>query len=346
MATSQGSEPVQGQPAPQREASAGLIVVSTRGDGRVLLLDPDTGATVATIEAGIGLHEIACAPDASLAVGSAYGSGPQHSVPDRRLCVVDLARVGAAQPGMPSLSSTIDLVTEAGVEHPRPNDLAIRPDGRRALVTSEVRDALLEVDLVERRIVREIPHGVAAGHMLAVTPDWKRAFVPGVRDGTVAVIDLDAGTVVARIPTAVGAEGIACSPDGRHVWVACNRAGSITAIDAVGLTPIETFSCEGFPFRVRFTPDGRSVLVSCPQAGVVRVYDVASRTQRGAIATEAMPTSLAVEPGGTRACVVAAATGTVQILDLVGLKVERTIPAGPQADGLAWSAARATAAAK
>lgn len=348
----------------QRQAASGVIVVSTRGDGRILVIDPEDGTTITAIDAGIGLHEIAGSADGRLAVGSAYGEGPRHQTPDKRLCVIDLTTGAVAR--------TFDLVTAAGVEHVRPNDLVVLGDGRRALVTSEVRRAILEVDVVDGRIVREIAHGVPAAHMLAVTPDGRRAFVSSVSDAAVVAIDVASGEVVGTVPAEAGAEGIACSPDGTQVWVANNRAGSITVIDAVALEPLATIPSTGFPFRVRFTSDGRSVLVSCPQANVVRVYDAATHLLRGEIATAAAPTSLAVEPvaksaasgkgeqetsgssshseepGQTkessasraatapRACVVCAGAGSIAILNLDTLTVERTIPVGPGADGMAW----------
>lgn len=316
---------------------AGLLVVSTRGNGRTLLIDPVSGAVGSTIEAGIGLHEIASAPDGSLAVGSAYGAGPRHQTPDKRLCVLDLASG--------TLLRTVELVDAKGLEHFRPNDLVFLPGSRRVLVTSEVRTSLLEVDVVEGRIVREIQHGLPAGHMLAVTPDGRRAFVPSVHAGTVAAIDLEKGEVIATIAAGVGAEGVACSPDGAQAWVANNRAGSITVIDVATLSPLATFPAAGFPFRVRFTPDGRRVLVTCPQANVVRVYDAMTREIRGEIATDPAPTSIAVEPGGSRACVVSAASGRVQVLDLETMTVALSVDAGPEADGLAWARAMSPSAA-
>ena len=98
-------------------AAADTLLVSNRGDATVQLIDTETGETVSTIKAGVGAHEFAVSPDGRVIVGSCYGSGPRHQVPDQRLVVVNL--------DAPDDVRMIDLG-----DHPRPNDLRFHPDGR------------------------------------------------------------------------------------------------------------------------------------------------------------------------------------------------------------------------
>lgn len=318
------------QNEPALPPRTGTIIVSTRGDTHIVLFDGATLTRSARFDVGLGAHEIACSPDGALAVGSAYGSGPKHQTPDRRLFVINLAERAVAR--------VIDL----GEDHPRPNDMVFDPDGRHVLCTSEVRKSLIRVDVQDGKVVHEYPYGVRAGHMLAATADRSRAFVPSIPDGIVTVIDLATGKVAGSVPAAFGAEGIACSSDGSRVWVGNNRSNSISVIDGQALAPIDTFEAEGFPFRLRFTPDDSRVVVSFPMAGEVRVYNEKARHIEAVITvgdepSRGAPTSLALSPDARFVATTCDNLGTVAVLDLNDSTTAAMLDAGPTPDGLAWS---------
>lgn len=308
---------------------AGVLVVATRGDNKVSILDAATGQATATIDAGIGAHELAVSPDGSIAVGSAYGSGPGHQTPDNRLIVVDLKT--------PVLVRTIDLG-----EHKRPNDLVILADNRHALCTSEVKKALLKVDLVGGSIVQTVALEHPAGHMLTALPGADRAYVAHVMPGGVSIVNLKEGAVEAFIETAFGAEGIAISPDGSRLWVANNRSMSISIIDTQTNKVIKTITSEGFPFRVRFTPDGRKVVVSHPMSGELKVFNAADAELIGAAdikegGNSLGPTSIAISGCGRFAFAACEKAGRIVTVDLQTLQSTCDHHVGPGPDGLAWA---------
>ncbi len=308
---------------------AGVIVVATRGNNTVTILDAATGQAAATIDAGVGAHELAVSPDGSIAVGSAYGSGPGHKTPDNRLIVVDLKTR--------ALVRTIDLG-----EHQRPNDLVILADNRHALCTSEVKKALLKIDLVGGTIVKTIALEHPAAHMLTALPDSDRAYVAHVMPGGVSVVNLKNGTVEAFIETAIGAEGIAVSPDGSRLWVANNRAMSISIIDTTTNEVIKTIASEGFPFRVRFTPDGQKVVISHPMSGQLKVFNAADNELIGAADIKEGghslgPTSIAISGCGRYAFAACEKAGRIITVDLDTLKSIGDHRVGPGPDGLAWA---------
>ncbi len=312
------------------DALADTVIVSTRSDNALVLMNGDCGKELARFDAGLGAHEIAVSPDGAFAIGAAYGSGEQHKTPDQRLFLIDIRAQKVAR--------VIDL----GPEHPRPNDLVFMPDNRHVLATSEVNRSIIKVDTSRGEVVRVHAHGEPGGHMLAVAPDFKRAYVSCVPGGMVAVIDLDTGEVIKKVKTGVGAEGIAVSPDGKRIWCANNRSHTISVIDSETLEVAHTIQSHGFPFRVRFTPDGAHVLVTHPMVDTLRVFDAATYEQVADISCakdggKSAPTSLAVSPDGARAFVVCAAMGKVGVINLIDKKLESHAAAGPGADGLAVS---------
>ncbi|MEZ6232812.1 MAG: YncE family protein [Phycisphaerales bacterium] len=335
-------------PAPRN----GHIVVSTRADGSIVLIDPATFRVSHRDLAPVGLHEIAASSDGRLVVGSAYGSGPRHQTPDQRLLVITLPDLDPRTDDAPSIGPLINL----GDANARPNDLAFLPGDTRVVCTSEMARTLLILDIEAAlnaapdpdtlevgpdAIATTIPIRTRAGHMLAITPDGSRAFVPSVSDRTVTTVDLATGQVLATTVAADGAEGVAASPDASTVWVACHRAETLAIIDAATGQRTHTLDCPGYPFRVRFTPDATRVVVSCPGDNRVRIFDAATRVLAHTIdvGQGTLPTSVAVSPDGAFAAVVCASADAVSVIDLAEGRVLSRVQVGAIPDGLAWAPA-------
>jgi DNA-binding beta-propeller fold protein YncE len=298
------------------------LLVATRGDNRITVLDGDNLEALATVELGLGAHELAIAPDGRLAAGAAYGGpGPGHQPPDQRL--------------------GIDLG-----EHVRPNDLAFWPDGRHLLVTSEVRGALLLVDAQEGELLEAWDLGDTTGHMLAYAPraqsasDRGRAFVSHVISGQVSVVDAGNGEVLSRVPAAVGAEGIACTSDGSRVWCANNRSNSITVFDGNDGRVLHTLEAPGFPFRVKCSPDDRRIAVSFPMANQVAVFDALTAEEQarfdlGDVGSNPAPQDLDFDREGERVFIACPGIECVVAWDVELDQIGPVFEAGPILDPIA-----------
>ncbi|MDX2114307.1 MAG: hypothetical protein SFZ24_01630 [Planctomycetota bacterium] len=303
------------------------VVYSTRGDNRVHIVSASDLSAVASIDVGLGAHELAVSDDGRWLLGSAYGGpGPGHQPADSRLVVVDLARR--------AVHRTIDLG-----ELKRPNDIAFLGGTSEALVTVEMPPRLLRVDAAKGTFAT-LELSRQAGHMVAESGGV--AWVAHVVPGGVTPVDVGewkAGTVI-DVPD--GAEGIAASPDGSVVWVACNRSDRLVIVDARERKVVREMECAGFPFRVRFAPDGGTVAVSLPKAGSVGLFDAAEpeRGRRVRVGAEggagSAPLSIAFTPDGRR--VAAQCAGPREEIVLVdvetGKVAHRAAAAGPMADAL------------
>jgi DNA-binding beta-propeller fold protein YncE len=332
----------------------GHIIVSTRGDTNLVLIDPVTLTESARVQAPVGLHEIAASPDGRRAVGAAYGSGPRHQTPDQRLLAISLPDLNEFTDDAMTLGPLIDL----GREHPRPNDLVFLPDSRHAWCTSEINESVLKIDLDalppetginepanagdhSAAIVRHLPYGAPAGHMFAVSSDFARCYIPSVADGTVTVLDLESGAVLATPEAGPRAEGVAAAPDGSTVWIGCHGNDTIAVLDAASNEIAHRFDAPGTPFRLRFTADSARVVVSFPSADEVRIFDAATREVVTTISLEPgdAPTSIALSPDNTMIAIVCAGTQDVAIADLATGEIKARVTVGPTPDGLAWAPA-------
>jgi len=325
-------------------APAGTLVVLNKSAASASLVDLASGREVARIPVGDGPHEAAPSPDGRLVAITNYG----NKMPGNSLSVID---VGAAR-----LVSTVVLDS-----YQRPHGLQFL-DQRRVVVTAEAQASVLVVDVVAGRIEQAIVTGQRVSHMVAAAPDGGRAFVANIGSGSVSVLDLRAGTAVADIPTGQGAEGVDVSPDGREVWVSNRGADTITVIDAGSLKPLATLPAAGFPIRVRFDPAGARAFVTVPRDDAVLVFDRHSRTLERRIALPAaavqtegrllgamfgrstVPIGVVTDASGLRVYVAQANADQVAEFDAGSGTLLRTLPAGKEPDGLAWSPVRAGSA--
>ena len=94
----------------------------------------------------------------------------------------------------------------------------------------------------------------------------------------------------------------------------------------------------GVAYGTAPTPDGRFLIMALPGLNQVGVLDLQSMEVVRTLDVPKAPQEVLVRPDGRVAYVSCDASGQVAVIDLVEWKVERLIPAGPMADGLAWAA--------
>jgi YVTN family beta-propeller protein len=324
------------------EGPGGTLIVLNKSDATASLIDRRTGEEVATLPTGIGPHEVAVSPDGRLAVVGNYG----QREPGHTLTAIDV-------PGR-RVTGTIDLR-----DYHRPHGMVFMPDGKRLVVTAEVEQKLLVVDVAAGEVVHAIDTGQDISHMVALAPQADRAFVANIRSGSVSVIDLSAAERTAIIETGPGAEGIEITPDGREVWVTNRAADTVSIIDAQSLRVVQTLPCASFPIRIKFTPDGRFALVSNARSADVAVFDVRARQEVRRVAMQAtaverkderlfrdtfgespVPIGILIPPDGRQAYVANTNADIVTVIDLQSWQIAGRLKAGREPDGLGYSAAQ------
>jgi DNA-binding beta-propeller fold protein YncE len=332
QATEAAPPPVAVAPPPR----AAIAVYSTRGDDRIHFVTADTLEPLGSHEVGAGAHELAISDDGRWVMGSAYGGpGPGHQPADKRLFVFDVAAG--------KLARTIDLG-----DLKRPNDIAFLPGSSEAVVTVEMPPRVLRVH-ADTGAFTAIDIERKTGHMLALGKEPNRVYVSHVAPGSLSVIDLEAGKVLANHALPLGAEGFARTPDGAQLWVGCNRSNAMVVFDLATAKVAHQLECPGFPLRVRASPDGKLVAASCPMSREVALFatakpaevarvDVRSEAVADAQPADPMPTSLSFTPDGSAILVVCAAEsgGELARIDVATRKVTHRVAAqGPIADALA-----------
>ncbi len=312
---------------PGGAAPPGLLLVANKGDRTLGIIDPAAGRQVAAVaEDGVTGHEVAASPDGKRAFVPIYGnSGVGHAGTDGRLVrVIDLASRRVV--------GTVDF--GRGV---RPHCAVFGPRNGLLYVTAELENTVAVIDPHTLQIVESIPTEQAESHMLAITRDGRRGYTANVGPGTVSVLDLEAKKTVAVIPVSSVVQRVSISVDDRRVFTADQSSPRLAVIDTAENRVKSWVSLPGTGYGTAPTPDGRWLLVALIGAQQVGVVDLQSLEVARRLDVPQAPQEVLVRPDGAVAYVSCDASRQVAVIDLKLWKVERLIPAGAGADGLAWA---------
>ena len=324
--TAQGGARAADAPA---KASGGLLLVTNKGDHTLGIIDPVLGKQVATVEeSGITGHEVIASPDGKTAYVPIYGNS------------------GVGKPG--SDGQTLDVIDIASRRRlatidfgraERPHCPQFGPDGK-LYVSTEITNSITVIDPKSHKILGKVPTDQPESHMFAITRDGKRAFTSNVHPGSVGVIDLGAGKVLATIPISAYSQRIALSVDDRRAFTADQTQPRLAVIDTTSLKVERFVDLPGAAYGTAPTPDGRFLVMALPTVNKVGILDLQSMQVTRTFDVPKAPQEVLVRPDGLVAYVSCDASHQVAEIDLKEWKVGRLIEAGPAADGLAWAAAK------
>jgi DNA-binding beta-propeller fold protein YncE len=315
-------------PPLRAQSPRGSLLVLSKGDLTLSVVDPATGEVVWRAPSGPDPHEVIASHDGTRAYISNY-------VPHNTLTVVDLVNRKALP--------TIDL---GALRNPHGLDFA----GGKVWFTAEGASTVGSYDPATSRVDWTFRTGQDRTHMVHVSSDLKRVLTSNIGSGTLSILDQRPGSAPGGspgspaggweqtvVPTGGGVEGFDVSPDGRMAWAANARDGTISIVDLAGKRVVQTIDADvRSANRLKFTPDGRRVLVSMLASPEVAVFDVASRKEVKRVRVGSGAAGIQVQPDGARAYVACTPDDYVAILDLRSLEVVGHISAGRRPDGLAW----------
>lgn len=230
-------------------------------------------------------------------------------------------------------SAALERVEFTG--HPVPTGIAFSADGKQAFVALSRMARVAVIDTQYRRIVREIPVGMAphgvlvdakrnrlyvsnragkapsgsqsqapsAGTMLAVDPKTGATL-----NGTVSVIDLKTYSPVREVEVGRAPSNLAISPDGATLAVANGHSDSVSLIDLQSLNkrdlPVPTRPSGMFgtqPVAVAFSREGDRLYVATGGDNSVAALRKSGKdnwTPAGAMPTGWFPSALLVDSNG------------------------------------------------
>lgn len=304
--------------APSAGEAKGILLICNKADDTVSFVDAGTLEVLGTTTTGTGPHEVTVTPNGKWAFVANYeGDG-------NTISLIDIA--------------AMEEVKRIPIEpHEAPHGIVASRDGKRVYATCERTRTVIELDVELEEITRSFDTGSNVSHMLVLTPNENKMYVANIGSGSVTAIDMDSGSVVAKIETGEGCEGIDITPDGRFIWTTNRAADNLSVIDTREDEVIHTLPCAGFPIRIKIAPNGKYAFVSCAAVDQVAVFDVRTKQQVRRVASGSAPIGVLIEPNGKRAFVANTRANTVTVLDLKRFTIKGAIRAGNTPDGLAFA---------
>ncbi|ORW74002.1 hypothetical protein AWC25_16905 [Mycobacterium sherrisii] len=233
---------------------------------------------------------------------------------------------------MVTTNGTTPVAVGIAVHHGPISDMALRPDGRRLLVTNYADDSVSIVDTDTFRVLDTV-EGVSEPAAIAVDGARPgRAYVSGVETTSAAydsirVIDTGTGAVIATHPLTMSVSDLAADAAGRHVYVTRNgvpaadvavldtATGQLQTVDVAGRAPGTTTEC------VRVSPDGTRAYVATNGPAGGRLVVIGS-TRAGLRVIDTVEVGLpvrdvALSPSGALAYVTSSAPAVGVVIDVV-----------------------------
>lgn len=318
------------------------LLVLSKGDHTLAIVDPSTLKVVAKAPVGQDPHEVVASTDGKVAYVSIYGGGAYNTI-DR----IDLI----GQQRLPS----IDLGPLRG-----PHGLMFV--GGKTWFTAEAAKAIGSYDPAKGAVDWILGTGQDRTHMIFVTGDMNRIFTTNVSSATVSIIEKSTRTGPGGpppggprgpmgppggdweqtvVPVGRGAEGFDVSADGKELWTANAQDGTVSIIDLAAKRVTDTLQANvRGANRLKFTLDGKLVLITSLSGAGLAILDSATHKELKRIPIARGAAGIQMQPDGSRAFIACTGEGYVAVLDLKTLEIAARIDAGPGPDGLAWSVRR------
>jgi DNA-binding beta-propeller fold protein YncE len=190
-------------------------------------------------------------------------------------------------------------------------------------------------------LVQTIPMPAVKGRIDHMDLDikGKRLFVAGLENGSLEVVDLQAGKWLKSIPGFKKTQGIAYVPSLNKVFVASGDDGMLRVFRGDTLDLLDAIKLELGPNRVTYDPHTKLLYVGYggkdagKDYGEVGIIDAKTDKHVGDIKVEVHPAELLLDKSGKTLFVFVSSASKVQVVDTKKREVTSTWPVSSQRNG-------------
>lgn len=249
--------------------------------------------------------------------------------PDGELWVVHIDEGGVRQ-----VDLTTGIASDLIATGREPHEIALCPDGRRAVVADYGGSRLAIVDLDARAVERQIPlardpvPAFSRPHGVAVNDDGT-ALVTAEANQRLLRVDLQRGVVEAAMPTAARMSHMVLPfDDGARALVANKSDGDLTVVEVALGEVVQKIATGAGAQGLALRPGTREVWVTNIEADSLSIVDLDSLTEIAELPCPDHPVRVAFSPDGSRAIVSHYRPGTVSIWGAAArrLRIELPLP--------------------
>jgi hypothetical protein len=191
------------------------------------------------------------------------------------------------------------------------------------------------------RLVQTIPMPNVKGRIdhMDVDVKGKRLFVAGLENGSLEVVDLQAGKSSKSIPGFKKTQGVAYVPSLNKVFVASGDDGTLRVFRGDTLDLLDVIKLDLGPNRVAYDPHSKLLYVGYggkdagKDYGEVGIIDAKTDRHLGDVRVEAHPSELLLDKSGKTLFVFVSIASKVQVVNTKKREVVSTWPVSSQRNG-------------
>jgi DNA-binding beta-propeller fold protein YncE len=196
-------------------------------------------------------------------------------------------------------------------------------------------DNLTVFDKRARKVVGVLPTGRGPAG-IAMDPARRRAYVALSEEDQVAVLDVQSGEEIARIPLRPGdgPQELGLTPDGRLLLAVNARSGTAAFLDPAAAMELSRVRTGDEPASLVIDRSGRRAYVLNRRSATLTVLDLANRAVVTTAGTDPEPLRARLDRTGTRLYLVAAGSPYLTVFSLPDLSVWKRVLVGLGAGAL------------
>lgn len=274
------------------------LVVATKDNGSISVVDTTTGEVLQQIEVGknpefVRVHGnfafVSSEPSSKGGPPPAPGAKPAEEDDDddeekipAKIIVVDLSK-----------GEKVREITGG----PETEGIEFSADGKTLVITNEADNTVTAHNIETGELVKTVhthEHGDRP-RGIKVSPDGNTYVATLEYGNKILVMDKDFN-VVRTVDTAETPYGIAFDKTGERILVAANKAKLLQVFDAKTYEKIKEVPTANRCWHFTFTPDDKQVLLSCGKSDAILVFDAQTLEQTKQIEVKGMPWGLVAYP--------------------------------------------------
>lgn len=333
-------------------AAKRLVYIPLGGAAKVVVVDVAKGAIVREIKGLPAVHGLAATPDGRFLIAGSFKERDAKAGAPKKPAGISKneheehhAKTPKGAAMSPTAISTITVVQTADGKIVRRIDVpgavhhvAVRPDGRYAVVTQPMQGTISVIDLALYQVISTVKTGSQPNYAV-FSPDGTHLFVSNAGDGTISQVDTNSWTVLGSIKVGKKPEHIVLARDGKTLFVNNVGDGSVSVVSMEHGKVTKTISIGSKLHGVDISDDGKTLFVAVLGGGKLVAIDLSTWAIRP-ITLSPKPYHLAVIRGSGKVYVSSADRPNLWVVDQRTLKVTGEIEIGGKGHQMAQAGTR------
>ena len=238
-------------------------------------------------------------------------------------------------------TSTDQMLATIKLSGSRPNQCAVTPDGKYAVVPLRGGDGVDIIDVAQEKVVKTLP--IKTPHNAYNAGSNRYMFVSSMGSDEINIIDLQTMEYAARIPVLGMPRPYVVASDGKTMYTALSNLHGFAVVDLaakkavekisipsehVVLRPVAYETFDTFTHGLALSPDQSEVWLTSLLDDCIYVYDLKSNKVAAKMKTGEGPNWVGFTPDGRYFCVSNTASNDISIFDVKARREAARIKAG------------------